>query len=357
MEFILGSNFVSLNMSNSKIKVGLVSYGMSGRIFHAPFIEQHPNFELRLILERTKSNSKEAYPNATIVRSFDALIKTDEVDLIVVNGPTYLHFEMAKAALEAGKHVVLEKPMTATVQEGEALIALAKKHNVQLAVYHNKRFEGGFKTIQKLLATDRIGTVQDCTLAIHRFRPEIGPKAWKEDPHPGAGILYDIGSHLIDQVLMLFGWPVDLKADLQIQRANGKVVDYFKITFLYADFKATIVSDMLTNTPKPSISLLGTKGSFVKYGYDPQESRLAKHPIVWEGIGEDLVENYGTLTTIKTNTTEKITTENGDYGQFYQNVYEVLNGDAALIIPPVEALDVIKIIEWATESGITKNQV
>lgn len=341
-------------MSNTKIEVGLVSYGMSGRIFHAPFIEKHPNFELKLILERTKSNSKEAYPKATVVRSFDALINNEEVDLIVVNGPTYLHFEMAKAALEAGKHVVLEKPMTATVKEGEALIGLAKKNGLQLAVYHNKRFEGGFKTIQKLLAANQLGKVEDCMLAVHRFRPGIGAKAWKEDPYPGAGILYDIGSHLIDQVLMLFGWPNDLKADLQIQRENGKVIDYFKITFLYADFRATIVSEMLTNEPKPSILLTGTKGSFIKYGHDPQESRLAEHPIHWNGIGEDVAENYGTLTNTENHTTELFTTENGDYGQFYQNIHDVLKGDEVLIISPNQALDVIKIIEWAMESGITK---
>lgn len=341
-------------MSNSKIKVGLASFGMSGRIFHAPFIEKNPNFELKLILERTKSNSKASYPNATIVRSFEELITNKEVTLIVVNGPTYLHFKMAKSALEAGKHVVLEKPMTATIKEGEELIALAKKKGLQIAVYHNKRFEGGFKTIQKLLATKRLGDLKDCCITVHRFRPEIGPKAWKEDAYPGAGILYDIGSHLIDQVLVLFGWPEAIKADLQIQRAQGKVLDYFKITFLYGNFKATIVSDMLTKERMPTFSLIGTKGRFVKYGNDPQENRLAENPINWDGIGEDLEADYGRLTNLETSTTEKITTENGGYGQFYKNIYEVLKLNKELIIAPEQALDVIKVIAWAMESGITK---
>ena len=341
-------------MSNSTIKVGLVSFGMSGRIFHAPIIERNPNFELKLILERTKSNSKATYPNATIVRSFEALINSKEVDLIVVNGPTYLHFEMAMAALEAGKHVVLEKPMTATVTEGEALLALAKKNGLHLAVYHNKRFDGGFKTIQKVLFSGRLGKVKECCIAVHRFRPEMGPKAWKENPYPGAGILYDIGSHLIDQVLVLFGWPLGIEADLQIQRAHGQVIDYFKITFVYADFKATIVSDMLTKERKPTFSLVGTKGRFVKFGHDPQESRLAQLPIPWEGLGADVAANYGVFTHLETNTTEKITTENGDYGEFYANLYDVLQCDKKLIIPPEQALDVIKVIEWAMLSGITR---
>ena len=343
-------------MSDVKIKVGLVSFGMSGRIFHAPFIEKHPNFELKLILERTKSISKAPYPNATIVRSFDALIQHKDVNLIVVNGPTYLHFEMAKAALEAGKHVILEKPMTATVNEGTELIALAKKKGLQLAVYHNKRFDGGFKTIQKLIATKRLGKLSECNIAIHRFRPELGPKIWKEDAYPGAGILYDIGSHLIDQVLVLFGWPIDIQADLQIQRTHGKVVDYFKITFIYTDFKATIVSDMLTNHAMPTFSLTGSKSRFVKYGNDPQESRLAEQPIIWESIGADISANYGTLTDLDTNTTEKITTENGCFDQFYNNIYEVLTLEKALIIPPVQALDVIKLIAWAMEFGVERKE-
>lgn len=341
-------------MSDSKIKVGLVSYGMSGRIFHAPFIEQHPNFELKLILERTKSNSKLTYPNATIVRSFNALIHNKDVSLIVVNTPTYLHFEMAKAALEAGKHVILEKPMTASLDEAKELIALAKKNGLQLAVYHNKRFDGGFKTIQKLVATDRLGKLTECNIAMHRFRPELGPKIWKENVYPGAGILYDIGSHLIDQVLVLFGWPLDIDADLQIQRKHGKVVDYFKITFIYTDFKATIISDMLTNKAMPTYTIIGTKGRFVKYGNDPQEGRLAAQPIIWEGIGEDSVENYGTLTHLETNTTELITSEIGCFELFYKNVYEVLRLDKTLIIPPEEALDVIKLIAWAMEFGVKR---
>ena len=342
-------------MSVSKIKVGMVSFGMSGRIFHAPFIERNPNFELKLILERTKSNSKTTYPNATIVRSFEALIANKEVTLIVVNGPTYLHFEMAKAVLEAGKHLVLEKPMTATFKQGEELIALAKKKGLHIAVYHNKRFEGGFKTLQKLVVNKQLGHLKECKIALHRFRPGIGPKAWKEESYPGAGILYDIGAHLIDQVLVLFGWPLTIEADLQIQRTNGKVVDYFKITFLYENYKATIISDMLTKEPKPTFLLSTSKGSFVKYGNDLQESRLAENPINWNGIGEDIEENYGTLTNHDNNTTEIIKTESGGYVQFYENVYKVLRLNEELIITPEQALDVIKIIEWAMESGITKN--
>lgn len=337
-------------MTNSKINIGLVSFGMSGRIFHAPFIERDPNFELKAILERTKTKSKELYPNATIVRSFDELLDDDQLEVIVINSPTYLHFEMAKQALLANKHVVLEKPMTATSKEGQELLELAKKKSLMLAVYHNKRFNGGYKTMQKLVINQKLGELLSSKFAVHRFRPEIGPKAWKEETYPGAGILYDIGSHLIDQCLQLFGWPLDVKADLQIQRNNGAVIDYFELTLIYKDFTAVIVSDMLTTKSEPTLTLIGTKSTYIKYGTDPQESRLAQEPIIWDEIGADLPENYGTLTNNDTKESAKIKTEEGSYSQFYENVYEVLRLNKPLLIRPEQAIDVVKIIEWALDS-------
>lgn len=342
-------------MTDSIIKVGLASFGMSGRIFHAPFIKRNPNFELKSILERSKSKSKELYPNTTIVRDFDELLQDNDLDVIVVNSPTYLHFEMAKQALLSAKHVVLEKPMAATIEESQELLTLAKEKELMLAVYHNKRFEGGFKTVQKIIETQAFGELLNSKFTVHRYRPEIGPKAWKEENYPGAGILYDIGSHLIDQCLTLFGWPLDLKADLQIQRRNGSVIDYFELTFIYKNFTAVIVSDMLTKESIPTLTVIGTKRTYIKYGADPQESRLAQDIINWDEIGVDLSENYGTLTNNETHESERIQTEEGSYSQFYENVYEVLRLNKSLIISPEEALDVIKIIEWALESNqVTK---
>ncbi len=342
-------------MNQSQIIVGLVSFGMSGQIFHAPFIERNLNFNLKLILERSKSISKERYPNARIVRNFDDLLNDKQVELIVVNPPTYLHFEMAKSALLAGKHIVVEKPITATSQESKELIQIAQKQNLLIAVYHNKRFEGGFKTVKKLLSENQLGELANCKIALHRFRPEIGPKVWKEEDFPGAGLLYDLGSHLIDQCLDLFGWPLDVDADLQIQRKYGKVIDYFCITMKYEKFNAILVSDMLTKVNKPSFSLTGTKASFVKYGKDPQEGRLSKGNVNWAKLGQDLEENYGTLTTNDTRNIKRIRTQYGTYDQFYQNVFEALRMNIPLLITPEQALDVIKIIEWVQKSTVTIN--
>lgn len=344
-------------MTNNKIIVALASFGMSGRIFHAPFIDRNPNFELKYILERSKSKSKINYPNAKIIRAFDELLNSSEIDLIVINTPTYLHFEMAKSTLLAGKHVVLEKPMTATTEEAKELIQIAKNQKLLLAVYHNKRFEGNFKTAQKLINEQRLGELAECNIAVHRYRPQIGPKKWKEDPFSGAGILYDIGSHLIDQCLHLFGWPISIQADLQIQRVGGKVIDYFNIELSYGDFKAKIISDMLTKEAKPTLSMTGTKASFEKYGHDPQESRLAVGNVHWETLGNDLEDNFGTLKYNKTNISERIPTENGYFGEFYDNLYEALTLDKPLIIPPKQALKVIELIEWILETPVRINPV
>lgn len=342
-------------MNDSQIiHVGLASFGMSGKVFHAPFIERNPNFNLKLILERSKSNSKELYPNARIVRDFEELINDEEIELIVINTPTYLHFEMAKQALLAGKHIVLEKPMTATSQQSEELIKIAKDQNLLLAVYHNKRLEGGFKTVKKLLLEKKLGAITNCHISMHRYKPEIGVKVWKEGDFSGAGLLYDIGSHLIDQCLDLFGWPMDVEPDLQIQRKNSQVIDYFHITLKYENFNAVIVSDMLTKENKPSFNVTGTKATYIKYGKDTQEGRLAEGTINWEKLGEDLEENYGTLTFNETGNTERIKTQNGSYDQFYQNVFEVLRQNATLLITPEQAQNVIKMIEWIQETNSSK---
>ncbi len=338
-------------MSSYPIAVGLASFGMSGQIFHAPFLEKNPNFRLKSILERSKSLSQAPYPNALIVRDFDALLSDSEIELIIINTPSGLHYEMAKAVLLAGKHVVIEKPFTNTSQEAEELIELAESKNLALTVYHNKRLEGDFKTIKKLITENRLGEIKKFNNTVHRYRPDIGKKAWKENDLPAAGLLYDFGAHLIDQVLILFGWPLDIEVDLQIQRNEGKVIDYFCITFKYEKINATILSDMLTKEGKPTYQIEGTKGSFIKYGLDVQEANLAESNINWNSLGLNLTKNYGTFNPIDSSTKEVIRTEDGSYIDFYQNVFEAIRQDEPLLVKPKEALDVIRMIEWVLEKG------
>lgn len=337
------------------ITVGLASFGMSGRIFHAPFIERNPIFKLKLILERTKTVSKKKYPNARIVTTFEALLNDKEIELIIINTPSYLHYEMTKSALLAGKHVVVEKPFTVTSKEGRELIQLAETNHLILTVYHNKRLEGGFKTVKNLLDSNRLGKLKNVRLAIPRYKPFIGPKAWKENKYPGAGLLYDLGSHLIDQSLQLFGQPLHITADLQIQRNQGKVIDYFVLYLKYEDFDVELATDMFSKNPGPTFSLTGAKASFVKYGNDLQEQQLDEDLIDWDQLGKDTPPHYGRLTNIKTSKEEIVKTEAGSYADFYQNLYGAIRLNIPLLITPEEALEVIELIEKSLSFEVVNN--
>ena len=330
-------------MSSKIIKTGLASFGMSGRIFHAPFIEHNPAYELTIILERTKNISSNTYPNATIVRSFEDLLNSN-ISLVIINTPSYLHFEMCKQALLAGKNVVVEKPFTSTVKEAEELIKLAALKKLLITVYHNKRLEGDILTVKKIIDQNTIGNLQEITLQLRRFRPEPGPKKWKESNYPASGLLYDIGAHFIDVFLYLFGKPKNIISDLQVQRKEGIVNDFFDITFEYNGFKARMISDFLTETTDyPTIQLKGSLGKFIKKGHDPQEQRLSSGNWELSTIGIDIPENYGTLSI--EDKKELVVTETGNYALFYDNLYKAINSKKKLIILPEEGLEVIKLIE------------
>lgn len=340
-------------MNNSPVVVALTSYGMSGRVFHAPLLNYLPNFMLKTVLERSKNLSAEKYPEAQIVRSYDDILNDSEIELVIVNTPSYLHYDMTKAALKAGKHVVVEKPFTANIEEGEELMALANEKKMVLSVYHNKRFEGIFKTIEVLLEEKKLGDLRKFEMAWHRYRPEIGPKKWKENDMPAAGLLYDLGSHMIDQCLQLFGWPVDIEVDLQKQRKGSQVVDYFSIDLKYNGFVATLRADMLTKEKHPVYKITGTEGIFIKNGLDPQEGQLNKTPIHWEhlGVAGDM---HAELIMHASNEQQCLMLEERTYLDYYRNVYEVIRNGAQLIVKPDEGLDVVRMIQWVQEKNNDK---
>lgn len=332
-------------MNRKVIKTALASFGMSGRIFHAPFIDHLDAFELTTILERSKSLSKEEYPHAKIERSYTAICEDPEIDLIIINTPSHLHYGMAKQALLAKKNIVVEKPFTATTSEASELIELAKKHELVLTVYQNKRLESDVKTIQKIIENKTLGKLKELTVQLRRYRPEPGPKKWKEDNFPAAGLLYDIGSHFIDEFLYLFGKPERIESYLKVQRKNGKVNDFFDITFHYDQFKARMIADMLTkNSTFPVVQLKGDKGDYMKFKNDPQEARLGSGKWNWETLGIEDESNFGTVNLDREKTI--IPSEEGRYIDFYHNLSEVIkNRKAKLLVEPEEALEVVRIIE------------
>ncbi|MDZ7612914.1 MAG: Gfo/Idh/MocA family oxidoreductase [Flavobacteriaceae bacterium] len=224
------------------INTALCSMGMSGVLFHAPFVSVNPKFNLYGVWERTKNIAASKYPDIKTFRTLEAMLADDHIELVVVNTPSVSHFEFARQAIMAGKHLVVEKPFTATVREAEELIRLAKEKNVKMSVYHNRRFDSDFRTIKKILDEGSLGKLVEAAFHFDRYVPELSQKQHKEAATPGVGTLYDLGSHLIDQALVLFGMPNALYADLGINRPGSKVVDYFDLKLFYESSRVILKS-------------------------------------------------------------------------------------------------------------------
>ncbi|MBR2497147.1 MAG: Gfo/Idh/MocA family oxidoreductase [Parabacteroides sp.] len=347
-----------------KIKTGLAAFGMSGQIFHAPFISTNPVFELTAITERSKELSKERYPSARIVRSFDELIAMDELELIVVNTPDSTHYEYARKALEAGKHVIVEKPFTTTVEQGQYLIDLAKSKGLALSVYQNRRWDSDFLTIKEVLNKGLLGRLVEFESTFPRYRNFIKEGTWKETGEMGGGLTYNLGAHVIDQAVQLFGVPEAIFADIDIIRTGGLVDDYFVIHLLRPskapNVKITLKSSYLMCEPEPRFVLHGTEGSFVKYGLDRQEADLnagyMPNSPNW-GVEDETI--WGLLHTEKAGQfiQEKYPSLPGNYAGFYDNIYRHLRLGETLQTDATEVLPIIHLIEAAWESSKRKEVI
>ena len=335
---------------SKKIIVGLVGFGLSGKVFHTPFIDANPDFELLKVVERNHNNSQKIYPYVAVVRDISDLLNDKEIDLIVITTPNTLHFEMVKNSLLAGKHVVVEKPFTPTSAEAKQLIDLAKEKNLKLFVYQNRRWDGDFLTIKNLIENNVLGELYEYEAHFDRYAPEIKENAWRNKDIPGSGILFDLGSHLIDQALSLFGFPEKIEADIQAQRKESKVDDYFRLILIYKKLKVILTAGMLVNEIGPRYIVKGNNGEFVKYGIDPQEEALKNGSVPGEkNWGKDSPKYYGLLKTIKDGniSEKKIETLAGRYQEFYHNVYDVLINGKEMAVKPEEAARTIEVIEKA----------
>ena len=339
---------------NKTINVALASYGMSGEIFHAPLIAAHPHFQLKTVVERHREKSKEKYPEVSVVKNYEALLNDAAIDLIVVNTPNALHFEMCKQALEAGKHLIVEKPFTNTTEEAEQLIQLAKEKNLVLTVFQNRRWDSDFLTVQKVVKSGLLGDMVEFEAHYDRFRNYVEADTWKEETGPGSGILYNLGSHMIDQALVLFGMPKNITATLGVQRKGGQVQDYYHLILGYDAVQVILKSSYLVREHGPRYILHGHQGSFLKYGLDPQEDALKAGAVPGsKGWGLEPESQWGMINTeVKgLHITGEIETEAGNYLLFYDNVYEAIREQKPLAVKPEQARDVIRVIEGAMESS------
>jgi predicted dehydrogenase len=340
-------------MISKTVSVGLVGYGMAGRVFHAPVISCVPGLKLAAIVERHGRESLQRYPDIAIVTDAEDLFHMPEIDLVVVATPNDTHFKLARNALLAGKHVVVDKPFTISFSQADELIALARQMGKILTVFQNRRWDGDFQTVCKIVQNNRVGRLVEFESSFDRFRP--GPKqgAWREQDVPGGGLLYDIAPHLVDQGLLLFGWPLSVTAAIRTQRDNAAVDDKFTISLRYPSLDVKLEAGMLARQGRPRFVLNGTDGSFVKYGLDPQEDALRSGALPtstpW---GKEPEDRWGMLDTCNDgiDRRERIETVPGRYCEFYENVRDVIANGAQLAVMPEQARDAIRIVELAIES-------
>ena len=341
------------------INVGIAGFGMSGQIFQAPFLDADDRFCIRKVYERTTNISSHQYPYVEVVRSFEDLL-SDDIDLVIISTPNALHFSMAKEAMEAGKAVIVEKPAAATAQEVERLMQTAEANGVLLSVYQNRRLDGDFLTVKKIVESGELGRIKDYECRYDRFECGRCSKEWKAAGGSGIGVLYDLGVHIIDQAVTLFGMPKEVYADLRREREESGSDDNFQVILYYPDKKVVLSSSELVLEKGPHYALHGTEGSFVKYGMDSQEDALIAgiRPRT-PGFGEDGEEMYGILHTSKNGveSRKKIPTEKGFYGAYYDNIYEVMTQGGELFVKPSQARDVLGILEAAIRSNNEKRRV
>ncbi|HVW61837.1 MAG TPA: Gfo/Idh/MocA family oxidoreductase [Puia sp.] len=345
------------------IKTALLSFGMSGRVFHAPFLHLNPGFELYAIWEREKNLSKALYPYVHVYRSFEEILQDDAIELVVVNTPNYTHYEFTRAVLNAGKHAVVEKPFTVTVEEGMELEALALEKGKKLAVFQSRRYDSDSRTVKKIVEEGWLGEIVEAELHYDRYTTALSPKVHKETPGPGRGLLYDLGSHLLDQALQLFGMPSAVFADIGIIRPISRVDDYMELLLFYParrNLRVRLKSSYLVREAVPATAIYGTLGTFLKPKADPQEQRLLAGAMPDEkdwGIEPD--SGKGLLHTERDGKVirELIPSQKGDYGDFYAGMYEAIRNNKPVPVTPEEGIDIIRVITAAYKSNELKQVV
>ena len=339
------------------IKTGICSYGMSGKLFHAPFVEAHPGYELSAIVERNNNDSRERYPNAKLCRSVEELCADKELQLIVVNTPTHLHFEQAKQVLLAGKNMVIEKPFAVTVKEAEELTALAEKQKLFISVYQNRRYDGDYRAIKEVLQQGLLGELREVEIRYDRYRPAYGGKPHKEGDVRGAGIIYDLSPHLVDQAIQLFGFPKAVFADLIKMRDDVAVPDYFELLFYYDRLRVRLKATCIARESTYAYTLHGMKGSFLQQRSDMQENELlaGRKPSLESWCPAPPSPDGLLHTEINGEVVRKETTSSpGNYMGYYDDVYKALTGQGPNPVPAADGIKNMRIIEAALQSVAEK---
>ena len=333
-----------------QIKVGLMAYGMSGKIFHAPFLEAHSNFELIAIVERSKNDAPKHYPHIKTYKDIESLLSDASIDLIVVNTPNFTHFEYAKAALNAGKHVLIEKPFSVLRKEAEELFSLAFRKGLKVLAFQNRRFDSDFMAVEKVVRSGKLGRISEAHIRFDRYRNEISPKKFKEENVPGAGVFYDLGAHIIDQAISLFGVPAECHKTYGKYRDNTEVDDFAQAHLKYSNgINVFVTCNMLVVKAQAAYAFYGSKGSLIKARTDEQESQLnAGVKPNDNGYGIEKQNQEGHLYTLSENgevIDELMPAEVGNYRLLYDEVHKAIKGDGSYFVNQNDVLAQLSILE------------
>ncbi|MDQ7948221.1 MAG: Gfo/Idh/MocA family oxidoreductase [Pedobacter sp.] len=335
---------------NKKIVTGILSYGMSGKVFHAPFVSTHPGFSLRGIVERNRKQAAADYPSIISYDSIEQLLGDEAIELVIVNTPSFTHYDYAKQALGAGKHILVEKPFTATTAEAKELFNLARQLGKKIMVYQNRRYDSGFNAVKKVIKSGALGKLVEVHFRYDRYRNEIGPKYFKEEPLAASGLSYDLGPHLLDQAISLFGKPEKFHKVLSRNRENTQVDDYFAIQLSYPnELNVFLTSSMLVADIPPAFVVNGTMGSFTKNHADVQEEQLLKgmKPID-PAYGIENPKDAGKLTLVTSDggrSMEIVPSDKGDYNGIFESVYQYLINNVPYPVTEEDILAQLAILE------------
>ena len=342
------------------IRIGLVAFGMAGRVFHAPLISSVEGLDLSAVVERSSNNAAARYPSIRTVRSLDELLRDPAIDLVVVATPSGTHFDVARQVLESGKHVVVDKPTAVESAQIATLIRLAAQQKKLLIPFHNRRWDGDFRTIQRLLATETLGRIVHLQSTFDRWNPGSTRVPWKDDAELGGGMLLDLGTHLVDQSLTLFGKPLAVSGEVRREREGDGANDAFTARLHYAGMTVELGANCLSSLARPRYHLRGTLGNYWKHGVDPQEAALNRvtqiKALDW---GTEPAAAWGTLATavdggIVTRPVEPVP---GDYRLYYAGVRNALLGQGPAPVPAIDAWRVARILEWVAQSSTEQRRI
>lgn len=331
------------------IVTALLAYGMSGKVFHAPFLETNDGFQLYGVLERNEKKAVLDYPNIKSFSSIDELLDDKNIELVVVNTPNNTHFEYIKQVLKSGKHVLTEKPATTNAEEFIEILELAKKVNRKIFVYHNRRWSSDFMATKSVIESGKLGDIVEVHLRFDRYRPTIGAKTFKETPIPSSGIWYDLGSHLIDQAISVFGKPIHNNGYKNNYRDNSQVDDF---AFMHIEFSnkinVFITTSMLVADAQAGIVIHGTKGSFIKAFCDEQENQLVNGLSPLDvNFGIEKPNNEGKLTYYNNDNkqiTEIIPSVKGNFNGLFDAIYNNVRNQINFPIKNEEIIEQLKLL-------------